>query len=420
MCGYRHKNETTCQNGINQASVCWFFFVNQAVWLRACCDKVCDWDRVQAMTSETQSARADALAAKAEQAMLKLAKAKEKLEQTKEELKAHIEHHHSGVDDKASSSSGSGEKKAAVDASASATAAAADDVHAEKAAGGAGDGAGAAPTSPSGAVKSGSLSGLKLVGAEIAGKADLVRQAAVKEAFMHSWNGYKKYAWGTDELMPRTKAGHNWLNQGGTIIDAMSTLAVMGEVEEFKKNAEWIKSSLHFEGKGAVSFFETTIRVLGGILSAYEFSCDLYECDKGLLDKAKDIGTRLSKAFNTPSGMPYSTINLANGQGSTPGWTGGSAILAEVATIQMEFSTLSRYTGDKSFEEKSMAVFKKIQAAVNATSIHRRTAFLFAQRPGVCLLPSSSSSPTPSYPLSKHPRPCPIALLCSFPPYLRP
>ncbi len=35
----------------------------------------------------------------------------------------------------------------------------------------------------------------------------------------------------------QAKAGHNWLNQGGTIIDAMSTLAIMGEIEEFKRAA---------------------------------------------------------------------------------------------------------------------------------------------------------------------------------------
>mmetsp|Transcript_14109 Transcript_14109/g.27850 ORF Transcript_14109/g.27850 Transcript_14109/m.27850 type:complete len:452 (-) Transcript_14109:11-1366(-) len=179
--------------------------------------------------------------------------------------------------------------------------------------------------------------------------------------FMHSWEGYKKFAWGFDELMPRARAGHNWLNQGGSIIDSMSTLAIMGEIEEFKKNAEWVKSQLHFESRGEVSFFETTIRVLGGLVSAYEFSCDLYECDQGLLDKATDIGNRLSKAFNTPSGLPYATINLASGHGSTPGWTGGAAILAEVATVQMEFSALSKHTGNPHYEEIAMKCFRQIE-----------------------------------------------------------
>lgn len=137
----------------------------------------------------------------------------------------------------------------------------------------------------------------------------------------------------------------------------------MGEVEEFKKAAEWVKNDLHFENKGDVSFFETTIRVLGGILSAYEWSCDLYTCDQGLLDKAQDIGTRLSKAFNTPSGLPLATINLQSGHGSTPGWTGGAAILAEVGTVQLEFGALSRYTKDPSFEEMALKAFRVIEAA---------------------------------------------------------
>jgi len=196
------------------------------------------------------------------------------------------------------------------------------------------------------------------------GSIDKERRDAVKAAFMHSWEGYKKFAWGTDELMPQARTGHNWLGLGGTIVDSMSTLAIMGEVEEFKKCAEWVKTNLHFENKGDVSFFETTIRILGGILSAYEFSCDLYACDQGLLDKAKDIGNRLSKAFNTPSGLPYATINLQSGRGSTPGWTGGSAILAEVGTVQLEFAALSRYTGNKSYDEMVMKIFHHLDKAV--------------------------------------------------------
>lgn len=32
---------------------------------------------------------------------------------------------------------------------------------------------------------------------------------AVKEAFRHSWNGYKQYAWGYDELLAVSKRGGN-------------------------------------------------------------------------------------------------------------------------------------------------------------------------------------------------------------------
>jgi len=202
------------------------------------------------------------------------------------------------------------------------------------------------------------------------GEADEERRKAVKAALLHSWEGYKKFAWGTDELMPQARTGHNWLGQGGTIIDAMSTLAVMGEIGEFKKAAEWVKKELHFDRKGDVSFFETTIRVLGGLLSAYEFTCDQPEgCDAELLAKAKDVGDRLSKAFGTRTGLPYATINLQSGHGSTPGWTGGAAILAEVATVQLEFGALSRYTKDPKYDEMAMKVFKHIEAQPRANGL---------------------------------------------------
>ena len=36
--------------------------------------------------------------------------------------------------------------------------------------------------------------------------ADPEKAAAVKAALMHSWEGYKKFAWGFDELMPKVLA----------------------------------------------------------------------------------------------------------------------------------------------------------------------------------------------------------------------
>ena len=59
-----------------------------------------------------------------------------------------------------------------------------------------------------------------------------------------------------------------------------------------------------------ISFFETTIRCLGGLLSAYELTND------GIfLDKATELGKALAAAFNSPSGLPYSQISLTSGRG---------------------------------------------------------------------------------------------------------
>ena len=119
------------------------------------------------------------------------------------------------------------------------------------------------------------------------------KRNAVRDAMLHSWKGYADHAWGFDELMPVSKQGKNWLYQGATIIDSMSTLKVMGLDAEYNQAVDWVKK-FDFGSTGRVSFFETTIRDLGGMLSAYDMSADAE-----LLAKAKDLGDRLLKAFGS-------------------------------------------------------------------------------------------------------------------------
>lgn len=53
-----------------------------------------------------------------------------------------------------------------------------------------------------------------------------------------------------------------------------------------------------------VPFFETVIRYLGGLLSAYAISKDNI-----LRTKADELGTKLSPAFNTTSGFPLFSVD---------------------------------------------------------------------------------------------------------------
>ncbi len=41
------------------------------------------------------------------------------------------------------------------------------------------------------------------------------------------------------------------------------------------------------------------------------------------LDKARDLGDRLLRAFDSPSGLPYNQIHLQTGAGTGTGWAGG-------------------------------------------------------------------------------------------------
>jgi Glycosyl hydrolase family 47 len=72
----------------------------------------------------------------------------------------------------------------------------------------------------------------------------------------------------------------------------------------------------------------------------------LYEYDGLLLELALDIGNRLLLAFDTPTGIPYGTVNLLHGvpAGETP-----IASLAGGGTLSLEFHLLSKLTGDGRF-----------------------------------------------------------------------
>jgi len=53
-------------------------------------------------------------------------------------------------------------------------------------------------------------------------------------------------------------------------------------------------------------FFETVIRVLGGLLSAHALSGEPV-----LLSRADDLGRALLPVFNTTSGLPMYSVNTA-------------------------------------------------------------------------------------------------------------
>ncbi|KAH1240327.1 Mannosyl-oligosaccharide 1,2-alpha-mannosidase MNS1 [Glycine max] len=201
---------------------------------------------------------------------------------------------------------------------------------------------------------------------------DIERREKVKEAMLHAWGSYEKYAWGQDELQPQSKNGVNSFGGlGATLIDSLDTLYIMGLNEQFQKAREWVANSLDFNKDYEASVFETTIRLLykttdivflifffvgrfppksrvvGGLLSAYDLSGD-----KVFLNKAIEIADRLLPAWNTPTGIPYNIINLSHGRAHNPSWTGGESILADSGTEQLEFIVLSQRTGDPKYQQK--------------------------------------------------------------------
>lgn len=110
-------------------------------------------------------------------------------------------------------------------------------------------------------------------------------------------------------------------------------------LQEVNEAVDWIRDKLQVTGKAGVgaNLFETTIRIVGGLLSA----AHLRGGGEELLKPAAEIAVRLLSAFNTPSGVPLSDVNLAAVAAKPPDWTASSS-LSEVSTLSMEFSHIAR------------------------------------------------------------------------------
>lgn len=164
--------------------------------------------------------------------------------------------------------------------------------------------------------------------------------AQVKAEFLHAWNGYKKYAWGHDDLDPVSKKPRDWYPPTVvymTPIDALDTMLVMGLKNEAAEAQKVILDNLSFDKDVSVQLFEVNIRLLGGLLSAYEMTGE-----KRFLTLAEDLGRRLLPAFKSKTGMPYRYVNLRTGALRDP-----VNNPAEIGTLILEFGTLARHTGQK-------------------------------------------------------------------------
>ncbi|KAK5730857.1 hypothetical protein LTR15_000795 [Elasticomyces elasticus] len=174
------------------------------------------------------------------------------------------------------------------------------------------------------------------------------RLAEVKQAFEHSWEGYKKNAWLQDEVAPVSGKPHNGFGGwGATLVDSLDTLWIMGLKKEFAiAVAEVRKIDFTTTPLEELNVFETTIRYLGGLLSAYDLSGHKHEI---LLQKAVELGEMLYVAFDTPNRMPVTRWDWKNGALGGPQQAARFSLLAEVGSLTLEFTRLSQLTGDHKY-----------------------------------------------------------------------
>ncbi|KAL4066003.1 glycoside hydrolase family 47 protein [Scleroderma yunnanense] len=187
------------------------------------------------------------------------------------------------------------------------------------------------------------------------------RAARVKEAFLHAYHGYERYAFSHDELRPISNTSSDSFNAWGvTAVDSLDTMLLMGLMDEYERALPSIMSNnFSLPTNTRVPFFETVIRYLGGLLSAYALTND-----SRLLTKADELGTKLSPAFNTKSGFPMFAVNTYKGVETGP----LNGLLAEIASFQLEYTYLGKITGKKEYVDRATTVTKLLHSANLTTS----------------------------------------------------
>lgn len=196
---------------------------------------------------------------------------------------------------------------------------------------------------------------------------------------------------GCDAYHPVSQRGSNLTEAGGIgymVLDAIDSLILLGLDEEYRRAREWVATELSFDRDGvyntfevspppsenmpvAQPFFQTTIRVLGGLLSVYELSGR----DSLYLEKAIDLADRMMPIFETHNGLPMTMVNLGLRQGIPDRHNNGWISTAEVATLQLEFKYLSHLTGDR----KYWNAVEKIMEVLRAARMHTGLAPIFVK-----------------------------------------
>ncbi|GAA5871463.1 hypothetical protein JCM3774_005606 [Rhodotorula dairenensis] len=216
-------------------------------------------------------------------------------------------------------------------------------------------------------------------------KAEL--RAAAQETWYHAYNSYKRVAFPADELLPLSCAaqGHdrNDPDNAGvndvmgdyllTVVDSLDTFPMLDDKAGFEQAVREVIDHVSFDVDSRVQVFEVTIRMMGGLLSGHllatptesgNFSSSIrgYSLpwyNGQLLALAHDLGRRLLPAFATQTGIPFARIHLQKG---LRGGKSGKAESAETCSagagsLLLEFITLSRLTGDPTFETLARRAF---------------------------------------------------------------
>jgi mannosyl-oligosaccharide alpha-1,2-mannosidase len=192
------------------------------------------------------------------------------------------------------------------------------------------------------------------------------RQLAVKETFERCWRSYQSLAWAADGLAPLS--GNPTNEQGGwgaMLVGNLDTLWIMGMHEDFEKTvATVVQINFQATASPEINTHDVNIRLLGGLLSAYDLSADVR-----LLQKCIEVGDMLYSAFDTPNRMPIIHWDPHKAARQEEQLAEENVLAAEVGSYALEFIRLSQITGDSKYFDAIQRVMELFDRQQESTKL---------------------------------------------------
>lgn len=197
------------------------------------------------------------------------------------------------------------------------------------------------------------------------------RRGKIKGTFKTVWHKYLDLAGWHDELRPLTgDADDSFGGWGVTVFDNLDTLWIMGLTRSF---AWVVDAALSIDNNDLktlmtdnLNMYETNIRFLGGLISAYEVSgCQ----NPAIMDKAVELGDLIYHAFDTPSGSPINQWDPRKALAGEEQILPQNQSLTVLGSYAMEFTRLSQITGEMKWYDAAQRISKALEDQQHRTQV---------------------------------------------------
>lgn len=164
---------------------------------------------------------------------------------------------------------------------------------------------------------------------------------------------------------------------GGTAVDSLSTMILMGlqdspQYQRAVEHSRRIDFTRTHEGAdqegeprvGVVSIFETTIRYIGGLLSAYQLGGERAQ-DRFMVQQMQTLADGLSFGWDKGHRIPFNYVQI-NTTPPRPDDSSDTANLAEAGSLLLEWHSLSQYSQNSTYGALAMQSMRAIMESKGA------------------------------------------------------